>query len=97
MEWPSAELVQASGLAVGSVIGAVTAWQAREVKKLRGRVEVLEAQAKTDHKLIRSASRVIRSLLADRDALLNFISLHIPGAEPPIMRTMIPTELDEHI
>ncbi|WP_282775852.1 hypothetical protein [Nocardia sp. CC201C] len=97
MEWLTAELVQAFGIAIGSVIGAVTAWQAREVKKLRARVDALEMQAGEDHKLIRTAGRVIRSLLADRDALLHFISLHLPGIEPPTMRTVIPKEFDEKI
>jgi hypothetical protein len=97
MGWLTAELVQAFGIAIASIIGAVTAWQAREVKKLRTRVDALEAQAHEDHKLIRQAGRVIRSLLADRDALLNFISLHVRGVEPPTMRTVIPRELDEQI
>ncbi|MFD0359917.1 hypothetical protein ACFQZZ_00420 [Nocardia sp. GCM10030253] len=35
--------------------------------------------------------------LADRDALLNFISLHLPGSTPPTMCTVIPKELDEQI
>nr|WTA71308.1 hypothetical protein OHB51_35530 [Micromonospora sp. NBC_00855] len=97
MNWLNAELIQAIGIAIASVIGAITAWQAREVKKLRGRVDVLEEQSTKDHKLIRTAGRVIRSLLADRDALLNFITLHMPGSEPPTMRTRIPKELDEQI
>ncbi|MFI7527467.1 hypothetical protein [Nocardia salmonicida] len=97
MQWLTAEVIQAFGIAVASVIGAITAWQAREVKKLRGRVDVLEEQTARDHKLIRTAGRVIRSLLADRDALLNFISLHLPGSEPPTMRTRIPNELDDQI
>lgn len=97
MTWLTAELIQAVGIAIASIIGAITAWQAREVKKLRTRVDALEAQASDDHKLIRTAGRVIRSLLADRDALLHFISLYLPGVEPPTMRTVIPKEFDEKI
>ncbi len=97
MTWLTAELIQAIGIAIASIIGAITAWQAHEVKKLRGRVDALEKQSAKDHKLIRTAGRVIRSLLADRDALLNFISLNLPGTEPPTMRTRIPKELDDQI
>lgn len=95
--WFTPELVQAIGIAVASVIGAITAWQAREVKKLRQRVDALEAQAEEDHRLFRLAGKVIRGLLADQASLLTFIGLHLPGVEPPTMRTEIPRELDEKI
>ena len=95
--WLDPELVQASGMAMASVIGAITAWQAREVNKLRTRVESLEAQAVDDKKRFRDAIRLIRALQDHIDELRLFLRLHVPGQEPPQARYKIPPSLEEEI
>ncbi|WP_405160080.1 hypothetical protein OG203_27020 [Nocardia sp. NBC_01499] len=91
------ELVQAAGMALASVIGAVTAWQAREVNKLRTRVEVLESQAAEDKMRFREAIRLIRALRVHIDELRAFLRLHVPGQEPPAARYEIPVSLQKEI
>ncbi|MFI9506939.1 hypothetical protein [Nocardia sp. NPDC052566] len=91
------ELIQAGGVAIASVIGAVTAWQAREVTKLRTRVESLEAQAADDKKRFRDAIRLIRALQQHIDELRTFLRLHLPGQEPPVASYRIPASLQEEI
>ncbi|WP_141717669.1 hypothetical protein [Nocardia altamirensis] len=91
------ELVQACGMAVATVIGAITAWQAREVSKLRTRVEVLETQAADDKKRFRDAIRLIRALQHHIDELRSFLRLHVPGQEPPSARYRIPPSLQEEL
>lgn len=93
----SPELVQASGMAVATVIGAITAWQAREVGKLRTRVDVLETRAADDKKRFREAIRLIRALQQHIDELRGFLRLHVPGREPPAARYKIPSSLQEEI
>lgn len=95
--WLNPELVQAIGIAVATVIGAVTAWQAREVAKLRERVVALEEQAETDQQRFRDAIRLIRALQLHIDELLAFLRLHVPGQEPPPARYRIPATLQEEI
>lgn len=95
--WLNPELVQAFGIAVATVIGAITAWQAREVGKLRTRVESLEAQAADDKKRFRDAIRLIRALQHHIDELRGFLRLHVPGQEPPAARYKIPASLQEEI
>ncbi|TQM29874.1 hypothetical protein [Nocardia bhagyanarayanae] len=95
--WLSPELVQAFGVAVATVIGAVTAWQAREVAKLRARVETLESQAVDDKKRFRDAIRLIRALQQHIDELRGFLRLHVPGQEPPVARYEVPSSLQEEI
>ncbi|MCP9622536.1 MULTISPECIES: hypothetical protein [Nocardia] len=95
--WLNPELVQAIGVAVATVIGAVTAWQAREVAKLRERVAALEDQAASDHLRFRDAIRLIRALQRHIDELLTFLRLHVPGQEPPRAKYQIPATLEEEI
>ncbi|MEV0294547.1 hypothetical protein [Nocardia sp. NPDC050710] len=91
------ELVQAAGMALASVIGAVTAWQAREVAKLRARVESLETQAADDKLRFRDAIRLIRALQQHIDELLGFLRIHVPGQEPPEARYQVPDTLREEL
>ncbi|MEU2256158.1 hypothetical protein ABZ540_23600 [Nocardia xishanensis] len=95
--WLSPELVQAAGVALASVIGAVTAWQAREVTKLRARVETLENQALDDKRRFRDAIRLIRALQQHIDELRGFLRLHVPGQEPPEARYKVPESLQEEL
>ncbi|MFC4374077.1 hypothetical protein ACFO5K_08155 [Nocardia halotolerans] len=95
--WLSPEFVQAIGVAVATVIGAVTAWQAREVAKLRERVVALEEQAVNDQQRFRDAIRLIRALQRHIDELLGFLRLHVPGQDPPVARYAIPPTLQEEI
>ncbi|WP_036530053.1 hypothetical protein [Nocardia sp. CNY236] len=91
------ELVQATGVALASVIGAVTAWQAREVAKLRARVQSLEQQAVTDKRRFREAIVLIRALQRHIDELRGFLRTHLPGQEPPTPGFRIPASLQEEI
>lgn len=93
----TADLVQAVGMAIATVIGAVTARQAREVAKLRERVAALEDQAASDQRRFRDAIRLIRALQRHIDELLSFLRLHVPGQEPPPAKYRIPTTLEEEI
>lgn len=95
--WLNPDLVQACGMAIATVIGAVTAWQAREVSKLRERVAALEDQAASDQRRFRDAIRLIRALQRHIDELLAFFTLHVPGQEPPQANYKIPTTLEEEI
>ncbi|MFF2553455.1 hypothetical protein ACFVUS_20825 [Nocardia sp. NPDC058058] len=96
-QWLSPDLVQATGAAAATVIGAVTAWQAREVGKLRERVAALEDQAATDQRRFRDAIRLIRALQSHIDELLTFLRLHVPGQEPPPVKYQIPATLEEEL
>lgn len=95
--WLNPDLVQAMGVAVATVIGAVTAWQAREVAKLRERVVALEDQAASDQRRFRDAIRLIRALQRHIDELLAFFTLHVPGQQPPRGAYQIPPSLEEEI
>lgn len=95
--WFNPDLVQALGVAIATVIGAVTAWQAREVAKLRDRVVALEEQAATDQRRFRDAIRLIRALQKHIDELFAFLRLHVPGQEPPPAKYRIPATLEEEI
>lgn len=83
MTWLTPELVQAVGISIATVVGAVTAWQAREVKKLRARVDALEEQAAHDHTRFRAAIRLIRDLLQHIDDLRGYLRQHAAEADPP--------------
>ncbi|WP_431953970.1 hypothetical protein [Nocardia lijiangensis] len=91
------ELVQALGVSIATVIGAMTAWQAHEMNKLRTRVEVLESQADDDKKRFRDAIRLIRALQQHIDELLAFLRIHVPGQEPPVARYKVPASLEEEL
>ncbi|MFJ4656121.1 hypothetical protein ACIP5Y_33035 [Nocardia sp. NPDC088792] len=93
----SPELIQATGVAIATIIGAVTAWQAREVAKLRERVAALEDQAISDQRRFRDAIRLIRALQSHIDELLAFLRLHVPGQDPPPATYKIPATLEEEI
>lgn len=77
------EHINSIGLALAGVIGAVTTWQAKEVKKLRARVDVLEAQSVEDRKLFKSAVRYIRDLLAHVSLLTTLLRHHAPDVDLP--------------
>lgn len=77
------EHISAVGLAISSVIGAIAAWQANEVKKLRTRVSVLEAQAESDRQLFRMSIKFIRDLLSHIAQLTLLLRHHAPDADVP--------------
>ncbi|WP_458687345.1 hypothetical protein [Nocardia tengchongensis] len=93
----SPDLVQAVGAAIATIIAAVTAWQAREVAKLRERVAALEDQAISDQRRFRDAIRLIRALQRHIDELLAFLGLHVPGQDPPQANYKIPPNLEEEL
>lgn len=95
MTWPTAELVQAVGVAIATIIAALTAWQARQVRHLRERVDALEQQMATEHARFRSALRVIRSALRYIDDLS--AAIRRAGQNPPPNPVTIPPELEEEI
>ncbi|MEV0031444.1 hypothetical protein [Nocardia sp. NPDC050793] len=95
MTWLNAELVQAIGIAIATVIGAVTAWQARQVKQLQARVATLEEQMAQEHKRFKSAVRLIRGLLRYIDDLTAV--LRRAGQDAPPNPVTIPAELEEEI
>lgn len=83
MGWLNPDLIQALGVAVATVIGAVTARQAGEVRKLRTRVAEFERQSRSDGERFRDALRLIRQLLRHSDELTSQLRQHVPGVEPP--------------
>ncbi|MEV6321363.1 hypothetical protein AB0M45_09225 [Nocardia sp. NPDC051787] len=83
MVWLNADLIQAVGVAIATVIGAVTARQASEVRKLRTRVTDLERQTGTDQHRLRDALRLIRSLMRHSDEVTTQLRHNVPGVEPP--------------
>ncbi|WP_327100077.1 hypothetical protein OIE68_15635 [Nocardia vinacea] len=95
MEWFNAELIQAIGIAIATVIGAVTAWQARQVKQLQARVASLETQMATERGKFRKAVRVIRGMQHYIDDLC--AAMRRAGQDPPPNPVVIPTELEEEI
>ncbi|WP_280442219.1 hypothetical protein [Nocardia brasiliensis] len=88
--------MQAIGVAVATVVGAVSAWQAREVKKLRGRVDALEAQIAEHHTRFRAALKVIRGLLRHIDELTVFVRSRT-GEQPPENPVVIPAPLEQEL
>ncbi|WP_280481603.1 hypothetical protein [Nocardia cyriacigeorgica] len=95
MQWLTAEVIQAIGIAIATIIGAFTARQAHQVKQLRERVDALEEQMAAEHARFRSAVRVIRSLLRYIDQLSSVI--RNSGSNPPPSPVRIPAELEEEI
>jgi len=100
----SPERIQQMGIAATTVIGAFTARQAREVKKLRAEAEALKgevAELKSgraeDQAKFREAVRFIRKLLAHIDHLDTFLRQHAPEGQPPNLRPEIPESLIEEI
>ncbi|WP_433660805.1 hypothetical protein ACQPW1_00500 [Nocardia sp. CA-128927] len=96
MTWLNAEFVQAFGVAVATVVGAFSAWQAKQVRQLRERVDALEAQMAEEHRRFKAAVRVIRGLLRHIEDLVVFISRRT-GDPPPPNPVSIPAELEEEI
>ncbi|MBF6133520.1 hypothetical protein IU501_10965 [Nocardia otitidiscaviarum] len=94
MEWLNPDLVQAFGIAVATVVGAFTAWQAREVKRLQERVAVLEEQMAEERGRFREAVRLIRALFRYIEQLVD--SLRRLGEDPPAAPE-IPERLAEEI
>ncbi|MFE3057622.1 hypothetical protein [Nocardia sp. NPDC059239] len=95
MSWPTPELIQAAGVAVATVIAAVTTWQAREVAKLRTRVDVLEVALAAKDRKITLAFKLLRALLrhiGELEACLRHL-----GETPPVATYTIPDELAEEI
>lgn len=83
MGWLNADIVQAFGVALATVIGAFTARQAGQVRKLRDRVTELETQDRTDVERFRIMVRLIRALLHDRAELTGLLAQHAPAVKPP--------------
>ncbi|MEU2032830.1 hypothetical protein [Nocardia amamiensis] len=83
MGWLNADIIQAIGVAIATVIGAVTALQAGQVRKLRTRVTELERQDRLDIDRFRTMVRLIRQLLRHRDDLTGLLAQHAPTAKPP--------------
>ncbi|GAA5086961.1 hypothetical protein [Nocardia iowensis] len=83
MGWLNAEVVQAFGVALATVIGAFTARQAGQVRKLRDRVTELETQDRTDIERFRTMVRLIRTLLHHRDELNGLLAQRAPDVKPP--------------
>ncbi|WP_067839645.1 hypothetical protein [Nocardia lijiangensis] len=81
--WLTAEVVQAFGVALATVIGAFTAHQAGQVRQLRTRVTELESQDRTDIERFRTLVRLIRQLLQHGDELTVLLTQHAPAAKPP--------------
>ncbi len=77
---PTPEVIQATGVAVATVLGAVlTAWQARTAAKLRdveSRLQVVEGERDNILALLRAAVRHIRDWMA-------WGMVHAPGIPPP--------------
>ncbi|WP_280441185.1 hypothetical protein [Nocardia brasiliensis] len=96
MDWLTAEFVQALGVAVATIVGAVSAWQAREVRRLRTRVEALETQLAANHARFRAALKVIRGLLRHIDTLTAFVHVRT-GEQPPANPVVIPPVLEQEL
>ncbi|MFI9507582.1 hypothetical protein [Nocardia sp. NPDC052566] len=96
MYWLNADLVQATGIAIATVVGALTAWQARQVRQLRERIEALEDQLAEDRSRFKAAVRMIRALLRHIEELGAFIKLRT-GEAPPANPVAIPTTLEDEL
>lgn len=83
MGWPTPDFVQALGVAIATVVGAVTARQAGEVRKLRARITELERRNRSDSERFRDALRLIRQLLRHSDELTAQLRQHVPGVKTP--------------
>ncbi|PXX60393.1 hypothetical protein DFR70_110235 [Nocardia tenerifensis] len=93
MGWLNADLVQAFGVALATVIGAFTARQAAQVRKLRYRVTELETQDGTDIERFRTMVRLIRALLHHRAELTGLLAPDVKAPEPPVIPEWLATEL----
>ncbi|MBF6063271.1 hypothetical protein IU500_17450 [Nocardia terpenica] len=83
MGWSNLDFVQALGVAIATVVGAVTARQAGEVRKLRARITELERRNRSDSERFRDALRLIRQLLRHSDELTDQLRQHVPGVKTP--------------
>ncbi|MBF6333314.1 hypothetical protein [Nocardia transvalensis] len=83
-------------MAIATVIGAVTARQAGEVRKLRARISELERRNRSDTERFREALRLIRQLLRHSDELADQLRQHVPGVKPPAAPE-IPDWLDNEL
>lgn len=97
MVWPSADVIQAIGVAIATVVGAFSAWQARQVRALRERIEALEAEMTSEHARFKAAIRLIRAQLRYIDILRGFLLYPVPGHRPPDPDFVIPPELRDEI
>ncbi|MFI2561583.1 LapA family protein [Nocardia farcinica] len=95
MTWLTGDLVQSIGIALATVIGAVTAWQGRRIAELQRRVAELEEQMADERGKFRSAVRVIRSMRRYIGDLCDAMSR--AGLVPPPSPVEIPAELEEEI
>ncbi|KZM68369.1 hypothetical protein [Nocardia terpenica] len=95
--WPSADVIQAIGVAIATVVGAFSAWQARQVRHLRERIEALEAQMAAEHARFRAAIRLIRAQLRYIDRLRALLTYPVAGQSPPEPDYEVPPLLEDEI
>ncbi|MET7774101.1 hypothetical protein [Nocardia sp. NPDC005366] len=72
--WLNADIVQAFGVALATVIGAITARQAGQVRQLQARVTELENQDLTDADRYRTLVRLVRQFQRQRDDLATTVA-----------------------
>ncbi|MET7752299.1 MULTISPECIES: hypothetical protein [Actinomycetes] len=89
------ELIQAIGVAIVGIIGALTAWQNKKVRELSARVAELESQMAAEKGKFRAAIRFIRSLQRYTDDLSEL--LRRAGQTPPPNPVVVPKELEEDL
>ena len=95
-EWLNADLINALGIAIATVVGAASTWQNRQIKNLKIRIEDLEAQAADDRMKFRHAVIFIRQLMRYIDELKGYLRAVAPSSEPPTA-PHIPEDLEEEI
>ncbi|MET7772444.1 hypothetical protein [Nocardia sp. NPDC005366] len=88
--WLNADIVQAFGVALATVIGAVTARQAGQVRQLQARVTELESQDLTDADRYRTLVRLVRQFQRQRDDL----ALTVGRVDPTVKVPEAPTVPD---
>ncbi|WP_054812169.1 hypothetical protein [Nocardia arizonensis] len=81
--WLNADIVQAFGVALATVIGAITARQAGQVRQLQARVTELEGQDLTDADRYRTLVRLVRQFQRQRDDLAVVVGRTDPTAKVP--------------
>ncbi|MGW4364515.1 hypothetical protein ACWEKT_02625 [Nocardia takedensis] len=81
--WLNADIVQAFGVTLATVIGAVTARQAGQVRQLQNRVTELENQDVTDVERHRTLVRLVRQFQRQRDDLAVAVNRSDPTVKIP--------------
>ncbi|WP_109523554.1 hypothetical protein [Nocardia aurea] len=81
--WLNADIVQAFGVALATVIGAITARQAGQVRQLQARVTELEGQDLTDADRYSTLVRLVRQFQRQRDDLAVVVGRKDPTVKVP--------------